>query len=161
MHVLKLGGRLGSELGLTALIDDEDVERVSKYRWRAQKCRSANRYFIYAATSMNGTNVLLHRFIAGAEKGQIVDHRNQNTLDCRRGNIRICTHAENMRNRGVRVDSTNGLKGVFYDKKTNRYRARIKVDGKCVYLGKFKSAEEAKAAYDEAAVRLHGEFARF
>lgn len=105
----------------------------------------------------------LHRVITSASPGQSVDHVNHDPSDNRRANLRVCTHAENMRNR--RRPSTNkcGLKGVYErkDRRTRRFCAQIKLNGQRRNLGYYATAQEAHAAYCVAARELHGEFARF
>ena len=93
-----------------------------------------------------------------AGKGQFVDHINGNGLDCRRSNIRICSHAENMRNRKTAKSNKIGVKGVYLSR--GRYRAEIESKGVRYRIGTFDSIELAGKAYDEAAERLHQEFAR-
>ena len=101
---------------------------------------------------------LLHRVIMKAPPGVFVDHINGNPSDNRRENLRLCTHAQNMQNSKVRAHSGTGVKGV--QKHANRYRARIRQDGRQVTLGNFLTMAEAKIAYDAAATRIFGEFAR-
>ena len=95
--------------------------------------------------------------IMNAQKGQEVDHRDHNTLDNRRENIRICTHAENMMNR--QKGSGSKPKGVSEFKRTEKLRARIKVKGKDIHLGYFDNEDDAALAYNVAALKYHGEFA--
>lgn len=87
-----------------------------------------------------------------------IDHINGDRLDDRIINLREATNAENCRNRKCRSNNKSGLKGVA----TARYafNASISKDGKTIQLGRFQSSLEAKRAYDEAALKLHGEFAR-
>jgi len=87
-----------------------------------------------------------------------VDHVNGDRADDRIVNLRLATTQENCRNRGVSRTNTTGLKGVHRHK--GRYIARISAADKRLYLGSYKTAEEAHAAYAEAARRHHGEFAR-
>lgn len=88
-----------------------------------------------------------------------IDHINGDRLDNRLANLRLATRSENMRNsRGKR--SASGLKGAHWRAKRKAWVSQIYKDGKCVYLGRFPTAEEAHAAYVKAATELFGEFAR-
>lgn len=102
--------------------------------------------------------LLLHREIMKAPPGLCVDHINGDPLDNRRANLRLCTHAQNMKNRRLHRNNTSGFKGVW--RRRNRWRAEIKVEGQRISLGTFATIEEAAAAYAEGAHRFHGEFAR-
>ena len=88
-----------------------------------------------------------------------VDHINGNPLDNRKSNLRICTNAENQRNRGVNKNNTSGYKGVCWAKQNKKWKARIKHNGKLIHLGYYKDKEEAARAYDKKAKELHGEYA--
>jgi hypothetical protein len=100
----------------------------------------------------------MHRLLLNPPEGVEVDHINGNTLDNRRANLRICTHAENSRNRRGRSNSKSGVKGVT--PYPGGWRATINVNGKNVHLGCFTNIDDAAEAYDEAATRYYGEFAR-
>lgn len=89
-----------------------------------------------------------------------IDHVDNDKLNNRIGNLREATHSENMHNQGVRKTNTSGYKGVSWDSGRKTYRARIRLGGKMIYLGRFSSAEAAHAAYCEAAKKYHGDFAR-
>lgn len=101
---------------------------------------------------------LLHRLVTNVDSTKVVDHKNNNQLDNRLDNLRICTQAENSKNQRLRKNSRSGYKGV--SEHTNGFRARIKVNYKQIELGIYKTAVEAAKAYDIAAKKLHGEFAR-
>ncbi len=87
-----------------------------------------------------------------------VDHRRgkSNAWD----NLRAATRSTNMANRGAMPDTITGVKGVSFHKATGKWQAQIGVERKNHYLGVFDTIEEAKAAYDEAALIHFGEFAR-
>ena len=91
--------------------------------------------------------------------GTIPDHRNGDGLDNRRSNLRPATNQTNLMNRGPQVNNTSGFKGVIFDKRSDAWRAQIKVDGRYIYLGCLDSKIEAAEAYNEAANKVFGEFA--
>src|SRR6185503_3104564 len=102
--------------------------------------------------------VFLHRTLTDCPDGLVVDHRSGNSLDNRRLNLRICTHAENSRNRVKAASGSLRFKGL--SRHRGKYIAYITVDRKRRYLGVFASQEEARAAYARGAALYHGEFAR-
>jgi len=115
---------------------------------------------VYPATYIDGKRVRLHRFIIDAPRGMVVDHINMDITDNRRSNLRICTIAENTRNRNVRKDSASGYKGVYYRKDHKSYIAYIVHNRKRVVLGERKQKLDAINLYNKAAKELFGEFAR-
>jgi hypothetical protein len=145
------------------LLDDESFELICRYQWSVN-----TRYegVVYALTSerINGKrcNLSLHRIIARAPKGSAVDHVSGNTLDNRLVNLRLATTAENVQNqRTNRRNNTTGFKGVrLMGGLSRKYIAQIGFNGKDQHLGVFETAEEAADAYNLAAIRLHGAFAR-
>lgn len=113
----------------------------------------------YPSIWIDGKNVLVHRFILAAPSGIEVDHVNGNALDARRKNLRMCSRAENMRNRGLRSSNTSGFKGVSWSGVAKRWRAYLLVDGRQKHLGLFDSARDAATAHDAAAREHHKQFA--
>jgi hypothetical protein len=91
---------------------------------------------------------------------QFIDHINGDKLDNRAQNLRAASRNENARNRKRHANSTTGVKGVYEDKKTGRFRAQIRVGGVLRNIGHFAEKESARAAYALAAQRMHGDFAR-
>lgn len=141
--------------GFVTQVDRIDEGLVSDLNWWA--CGRAPH--IYAASGHNykgKKQVYLHRLITGALPHQKVDHINGNTLDNRRANLRLCSHAQNMRNRKAQKNSSRKYKGVGKNKTCATFTASA--GGK--YIGSFKTAEEAARAYDAKAKDLWGEFAR-
>lgn len=90
----------------------------------------------------------------------IIDHIDGNYYNNRFTNLRLATPHQNLCNQKRRVDNTSGLKGVSWCEDRQKWQAGIQTSGKRIGLGRFKTKEEAYAAYCEAARRLHGEFAR-
>ena len=93
-------------------------------------------------------------------KGMATDHINGDGLDNRKQNLRICTHAENLRNRRLGKNNTSGYKGVSWHKLHKLWYAHISHNKKLMSLGYFKDKEEAAKAYDRKAIELFGEFAK-
>lgn len=144
--------------GLFAVVDDDDFELVSRYRWCAQGVSGP----VYAARNdasrPKRTTMFMHRFLLGAPHGFDVDHINGDGLDNRRANIRICSHSENMRNQRLSTRNTSGYKGVTFDRDRGAWAAYIVVSGVLLHLGRFRSAEDAARAYDRSAHLHFGEF---
>ena len=143
-----------------ALVDDEDFERVSKFKWYAMRTETSS---YYARTNYNHKRIGMHQLIMNTiEKGRHVqvDHINNDTLDNRKLNLRICSAAQNMRNMKVHKDNKCGYKGVYYEKTKNKYISRICFNKKKYHIGEFNTSIEAAKAYNAKAIELHGEFAR-
>lgn len=147
--------------GKSILVDDKDFLLLSNYTWFVSKRGYAFRH----SRSAEGKRVciIMHRSILGIDNGdpRIVDHSNGVKTDNRRGNLRVCTKAQNGYNQKAQRTNTTGFKGVTKHKATGRYMAQITVEGQKKYLGVFDSAKDAHAAYCVAALELHGEFANF
>lgn len=144
----------------TFLIDEEDLDIVSRYYWRISHAHGGKWYVLRQTGHKHQKLILLHRFLLNAPKNKEVDHINGNTLDNRKCNLRLCEHAENMRNRKMNKNNKTGYKGVSLRKDKNLYTAEIQIDYKTVHLGFFKSSKEAALAYNKKAIELYGEFAQ-
>ena len=146
------------------LVDPDDEWRLTSERWFIQANRSKHRVYCYvrreAYKGGQHSARMLHREIAGAAPGQVVDHINGNTLDNRKANLRVCSHAENMRNRAVGANNKCGVKGVYFCRQKNKWRAVVRHDGKKHHAGYAESLDGASRLYDAKARELHGEFAR-
>jgi hypothetical protein len=90
----------------------------------------------------------------------LIDHIDGNFHNNRFENLRLATSHQNQCNQKTRIDNTSGLKGVSWDKTRKKWQTGIQVKGKRIALGRYKTKEEAYAAYCEAARKLHGDFAR-
>lgn len=142
--------------GKIALIDDGDHPIVAPYKW----CAVHTGHRFYAVAYINGKYVYMHRLLMGVTDPTVkVDHINHDGLDNRRSaNLRLCSNAENMRNRvGPPKHNTTGFVGVYENQ--GRYVAKIWTNQRSKYLGSFPTKEEAARARDAAAMALHGDFA--
>src|SRR5581483_4605210 len=138
--------------GDSAFVDAEDLEAVSCYSWSKAKHGGAVAYT--GGGRENAKMVYMHRLIMNAPDGTLVDHINRNPLDNRRLNLRFATRQQNAAN----MDRGSVFKGVT--RRNDNWIAQIAVDGSNNYLGTFSRAEDAARAYDEAAKKAFGEFAR-
>jgi hypothetical protein len=135
--------------GFVAVVDDEDYPLVSKLNW-----------YYNQGYAKNKPGLSMHRLITGAKQGQIVDHRDGDGLNNTRSNLRLCTQAENARNRKMQSNNSSGYKGVYWDRSKKKWTAQISYDRRYHNLGSFDSVEEAAVAYNTVALDVYGEFAR-
>ena len=144
------------------LVDDEDYDFLSQWTWRIVARGYAGRTSYVKSTKSRVSIEYMHRRILGLERGVrlCVDHINGNRLDNRRENLRICTNSQNGFNRGTTVQNKSGYKGVIQEKKTGKWRAAIRANGKVKHLGTFDDPASAHAAYCKAGEELHGPFFR-
>lgn len=147
--------------GLFALVDECDLQTLSEYRWYPYK---SYRTYYAVGHKLRPPNrlkrVQMHVLIMGKQpKGMLIDHINGNGLDNRRANLRFATPTENSQNQRKRVECTSDFKGVDFDRYKLRWRARIFLNGECIYLGRYQHETDEARAYDNAARRLYGPLA--
>lgn len=142
--------------GMVALVDDEDYEKVIAYKWRFD-----GRYATTVIDKESQQKVYMHRFLTRAETGELIDHKNGDTLDNRGENLRKANYRENSANRKLYAHNTTGFKGVYrYSRGSKRWRAAITFNDKQISLGYYANPIEAAKAYNKKAVELFGEFAK-
>lgn len=143
--------------GKVALVDDEDFEYLSQWKWcygKGYAMRNGPRNHYKRRV------IWMHRLIIDAPESLEVDHKNLDKLDNRKENLRACTHAENCRNVSAGKRNSTGFRGVSFNKKTKRYMAMITSNGVSKFLGYFDNAEDAYSKRREHIHQYHGEFAR-
>jgi hypothetical protein len=142
----------------SVLVDDDDYERLSQWKWSANGNGYAVRNERYEPKKYR--KQYLHRAIMNAKPGEIVDHINGNTLDNRKDNLRICDLRGNAQNSRGKKRMYSQYKGVSFDKRRQKWVAQISVDTKNVSLGGFTVELDAALAYNKAATEHYGEFAQ-
>jgi hypothetical protein len=139
--------------GYVALIDDEDYQDVSQFKWQLHRDGKGG---LYAKRD----KVFMHRYILEPPTGTQIDHINGNGLDNQRANLRFATYAENQQNSSGRKVKSSRFKGVSWASNAKKWIAYIGVDNKPIKIGSFIDEVEAAKAYDAEARKLFGEFAR-
>ena len=152
------------------MVSDEDYERLSRFNWY---CGNG---YAYRKATIDGVrrNIFMHREVMNVglfmgygvkERAIVVDHINANKLDNQIGNLRVCTHRENMMNRKRPINNTSGIKGISVCLQTGAWLAKLYYtsdSGKRRYTGRrFKEKENAKKWLDKKRIELNGLFARF
>lgn len=147
--------------GMVALVDDEDFDRLSAFSWSAVKGR---RESFYASRGVGVGEPLMVRTrqmqrdvldpLGEVPSHILADHRNGDTLDCRKENLRWASFEESNRNRRILASNTSGYRGVWKNK--TRWRASIRAEGRLIQGGGYATPEEAAAAYNALALQYHG-----
>ncbi|MCR5369982.1 MAG: HNH endonuclease [Clostridium sp.] len=146
--------------GTTALVDDEDFERISLHSWALNP---QGNYAVRKGNRRRGEprTVQMHREVLNPASGVQVDHINGNTLDNRKENLRLVDTQKNAFNRAKpNVPCTSVYKGVFRRKNKPNWQARIKYNDKHIELGTYVKESYAAAVYNFAAAIFFGEYRR-
>lgn len=152
--------------GYETQVDDEDYGLCMTKSWAATvkyyKGEQTGVYAVRGLVKPNGVRSTepMHRFILGITDPKVkVDHKDRNSLNNQKYNLRVATDTQSMQNRGKPRHNTSGYIGVMYERRTDKWRAAINVHRKHIGLGNFFTKKEAAIAYDKAALYYGGEFA--
>lgn len=133
-------------------IDDEDYERVNKYKWHLKD----ERYAMGWIKEPERKKIFLHHFLIGKPpKSYVTDHKNNDTFDNRKSNLHHVTRAQNNQNADKRRNGAQYM-GINYDKRQKIWTAKCSGCN----LGTFKNDEDAARAYDISVLHKYGEFAK-
>jgi len=164
LTVSVMRGQITLSSGNHVLVDDEDYEFLSQWKWKERGGTAVRNKHVGTVDWRSGkrkdTTILMHRLIMNAPAGMDVDHINGNRLDNRKANLRICTHAQNRANSKTPTTNKSGYKGVSWCKRDNRWIAFIRDNGRSKNLGRFDDIVEAAKAYNNAAKLIFGDYAR-
>lgn len=126
-------------------MDDEDYEKISKWKWS---------YHHSGYVVRGKPQISLHRFLTKAKKGKFVDHINGNKLDNRKENLRFATNRQNQQN-------SLANDGIHWRGDRSAWIVRMNINGKKRYIGYFKTREAAESARKEASIKYHKEFSPY
>jgi len=154
----KAGGKADRRIPLTrgkfAIVEAQDYYRLVRFRWHAV----FNSKTFYAARIERGKTIKMHREITCGPKDLVVDHVDRNGLNNRRGNLRLCSAAENGRNTGSSARGTSKYKGVHWHRRMRKWAAAIQYNKKVYHIGYFSDEVEAAEAYDKKAREFFGKY---
>jgi len=149
-------------LGMVAIVDFEDYEYLSQFKWCAHK--NKNTYYAergFYSSSGKWRTITMHREIMGLRKGDLrqVDHKNRNGLDNQKLNLRVSTISQNHANAISRGGSSK-YKGVSWHKATKMWRAQIGIRKHHIHIGLYDSETKAALDYNKYAQKFYGDYAR-
>ena len=144
--------------GYVAIVDDEDFEFLSKWKWHEDQGYAKRSSRIEGSWPTKYKIIPMHRVIMKTPDDMDVDHIDHNKTNNQKINLRNVTRSQNNMNRFSQNGSTSSYKGVCWDSNRKRWMAKIGLSGKTKYLGRFEKEEDAALAYNFAALEYFGEY---
>lgn len=145
--------------GEYAVIDDKDYFEISKYNWHFSNTGYAARN-LSSAGKLKHKLIHMHRELMNPNKKEEVDHINNNKLDNRRDNLRVCSSSENKFNTNKPKTNKSGYKGVYWESDRKKWTVQFRAYGKRIRIGSFNRIEDAVIAYNTNIKKFQGNFAR-
>lgn len=143
--------------GETFKFDLEDYDLIKRFTWYINKEGYVQTN--YKADDGKQHKLSFHRLVMNVDKSDMyIDHIYHNKTDNRKNNLRIVNNKQNSLNLSRFHNNTSGKAGVYWHKKHKKWEALIGYNGKIIYLGMFKTKEEAICAREEAEKRYFGEY---
>lgn len=150
--------------GQVAIVDAADYEWLMQWKWYALRRHDGRTYYAGREARLEDGSVVglrMHRVILGIKDPRLeVDHVDGNGLNNERANLRVASHSQNVLNKHIYRNNSSGYKGVSLRSGGSSWRAYINVNGKRRYLGNYSTPAEAAEAYNRAALKYHGEYAK-
>lgn len=134
-------------------IDRSDLKKIKGVRL----CSAGGRLRQYIMASVQGKKIMLHRFLMNPPEGKYIDHIDNDTRNNTRRNLRIVTMQQN--NFNWHTNKNGKRRGVGFDKVNSKFYAKIEVNKKIIWLGRYGSFQEAVSARESAEKRYFGEYA--
>ena len=138
-------------------VSDNRFDNINQYKWSLSKSQSGKEYAVHNFWDGKNNLVSMHVFIMQPPAGMEVDHWDGDGLNNLDDNLRVCTKAQNMRNR--KKPNINKYPYVGIHPIGRKWRAVIGHDGTVTHLGMYWTPELAAQAYDKAALEFFGEYA--
>lgn len=142
--------------GIYSLVDDEDYDFIMQRKWYFRNGYAARGE--YVEEKRNNRTVFMHREVMKSITS--IDHIDGDKLNNQKSNLRVANKSQNAANMVKKQKCTSRFKGVVWHKKAKKWMSRIVVNYKGIYLGIYNSEIEAAEAYNDAALKHFGEFAR-
>ena len=146
--------------GQVAFVDDKDYEWLNSFNWCATKDRS--NYYAVRSTRISGKkrNQRMHKLIMGTTpKGMMIDHKDGNSLNNQRNNLRFVTNSQNQMNRTTK-NSSFDRSGIWFDPSRNKFEVSITANGVRITKKRFSDINEALLHRIALEHKYFGEFAR-
>ena len=152
--------------GMFALVDDANYDWLNQHKWQVT---GGGKHKFYAVRTkylgggrknQKSKTIYMHRLIAKTPEGMVCDHANGKSLDNRFANLRNCLIKQNCCNRLHKAKQITKYKGIYFNKKLNKWRAHIRFNKSLIHIGYYQTDIEAAQAYDNKALELFGEYAK-
>lgn len=140
------------------LVDDEDFEKLNKYKWYLHTKGYARR----RGTMIKGVlskSIYIHKEILNFPE-LIIDHKDGNKLNCQKSNLRLSTNSQNAANSNKFCKATSKYKGVYWSSRDKVWISEIRINKKRIYLGRSHNEHEAAQLYNNGAIKYFGEYAK-